>query len=80
MSKIHSMSDALLREWTQIWAKTGKELETIRRRELESITEEQVREAALDLLTLPLPADLPPRLTSGLVEQQRWFSKLHPKA
>ena len=61
------------------WASTGKELEAIRRRELETMTDRQAREAALDLLTIPLPADLPPRLESGLVEQQRWFSKLHPK-
>ncbi len=73
------MSDALLREWVQNWAGVGKELEAIRRRELETMTDQQAREAALDLLSIPLPADLPPRLESGLVEQQRWFSKLHPK-
>ena len=74
------MSDALLREWVDRWVDTGKELEAIRRRELEAMTDEQAREAALDLLTMPLPADLPPRLESGLVEQQRWFAKAHRKA
>lgn len=74
------MSDALLREWVHRWADTGKELEAIRRRELETLTDEQAREAALDLLTMPLPVDMPPRLESGLVEQQRWFSKAHRKA
>jgi hypothetical protein len=73
------MSDALIRKWVETWALAGKELEAIKRRELEAMTDEQAREAALDLLTMPLPADLPPRIDSGLVEQQRWFSKLHPK-
>lgn len=74
------MGDTLLRDWISRWTDTGKELAAIRRRELEAMTDEQAREAALDLLTMPLPADLPPRLESGLVEQQRWFSKLHRKA
>ncbi|TAN48169.1 MAG: hypothetical protein EPN19_16450 [Betaproteobacteria bacterium] len=74
------MGDTLLRDWVRRWADTGKELEAIRRRELEAMTDEQAREAALDLLTMPLPVDLPPRLESGLVEQQRWFSKLRRKA
>ena len=73
------MSDALLREWVHRWADTGKGLEAIRRRELETLTDEQAREAALDLLTMPLPVDLPPCLESGLVEQQRWFAKAHRK-
>lgn len=67
------------RKLVRIWDEAGPELEAIRRRELEAMTDEQAREAALDLLAIPLPADLPPRLESGLVEQQRWFSKLHPK-
>lgn len=74
------MGDTLLRDWVSRWTDTGKELAKIRRRELEAMTDEQAREAALDLLTMPLPPDLPPRLESGLVEQQRWFSRLHPKA
>jgi hypothetical protein len=73
------MSDEKLRAWVQNWIELGPILEAIRRRELEAMTEAQVREAALDLLTLPIPADLPPRIESGLVEQQRWFRKLHPK-
>jgi hypothetical protein len=73
------MSDALTRKWVETWALAGKELEAIKRRELEAMTDEQAREAALGLLTMPLPADLPARIDSGLVEQQRWFSKLHPK-
>lgn len=73
------MSDEQIRKWVETWAVAGKELAAIKRRELEAMTDEQAREAALDLLTMPLPADLPPRVNSGLVEQQRWFSRLHPK-
>ena len=73
------MSDAQLRAWVKNWIELGPILEGIRRRELESMTDEQIREAALDLLSFPIAADLPPRLESGLVEQQFWFSKLHPK-
>ena len=35
--------------------------------------------AALDLLSVSLSADLPARAGSGLVAQQRWFSRLHAK-
>lgn len=73
------MSDAKLRAWVQNWIELGPILEAIRRRELEAMTDAQVREAALDLLTIPIPADVPPRLESGLVEQQHWFSRHHPK-
>ena len=73
------MSDVRLRAWVRNWIELGPILEGIRRRELEVMTDGEIRQAALDLLTLPLPADLPPRLESGLVEQQRWFSRLHPK-
>lgn len=73
------MSDDRLRAWVQNWIELGPILEAIKRRELEAMTDTQAREAALDLLTFPIPADLPPRTESGLVEQQRWFSRLHPK-
>ena len=68
-----------MRKLVRIWDQAGPELEVIKRRELETMTDEQAREAAADLLTFPLPADLPPRLDSGLVEQQYWFSKFHSK-
>lgn len=77
--KISPMSDDQLRAWVQNWIELGPILDAIRRQELEAMTDAQVREAALDLLTFPIPADLPPRIESGLVEQQRWFSRLHPK-
>jgi hypothetical protein len=73
------MDRETMRKLVRIWDQAGPELEAIKRRELEAMTDEQAREAAADLLTFPLPADLPPRLDSGLVEQQYWFSKFHSK-
>jgi hypothetical protein len=73
------VSDELLRRWIENWTETGKALEAIRRSELAAMTDADVREAVADLLTIPLPPDLPLRFESGLVEQQRWFAKLHPK-
>ena len=70
------MSDALLRKWVETWKSAGKELAEIERRELEQMTDEEAKEAAFDMLTLPLPEGSPEREGSGLVEQQRWFARL----
>ena len=70
------MSDAELKRWAETWERAGRELDALRRRELQAMTDEQAKVAALDLLTLPLPEDLPPRDGSGLVEQQRRFLRL----
>ena len=70
------MSDADLKRWAETWERAGRELALIRRRELERMTDEQAKAAALDLLTMPMPEGLPARHGSGLVEQQRRFSRL----
>jgi len=70
------VSDAELKRWAETWERAGRELDALRRRELQAMTDEQAKAAALDLLTMPLPEDLPPRDNSGLVEQQRRFSRL----
>lgn len=70
------MSDAALKRWAETWDRAGRELALIRRRELECMTDEQAKAAALDLLRMPLPEGLTERRGSGLVEQQRRFSKL----
>ncbi|MBM3508355.1 MAG: hypothetical protein FJX64_11805 [Alphaproteobacteria bacterium] len=75
------MNDAerkLTLRWIRTWAEAGPALEAIRRRELEAMTDAQAKAAALDLLSMPLPADQTPRPGSGLVEQQRWFARLQP--
>lgn len=70
------MSDADLKRWAETWERAGRELDALRRRELKAMTDEQAKAAALDLLTIPLPEDLPARDGSGLVEQQRRFARL----
>lgn len=72
------MSDALQRKWVETWKVAGEELAEIERRELEQMTDEEARQAAVDLLTFPLREEARDPEDSGLVEQQRWFSKLHP--
>ena len=69
----------LVRQWVERWKRVGPQLESIRRRELRAMTDEQAKRAALDLLTLPQAADLPPRASSGLVDLQRWFGRLRAR-
>ena len=73
------MTDTKLRAWVQNWIELGPILEAIKRRELEAMTDADVRAHVEALFTGWYPADLPPRLDSGMVEQQRWFAKAHPK-
>ena len=70
------MSDVELKQWAETWERAGRELTLIRRRELEHMTDEQAKAAALDLLNMPMPEGLPARRGSGLVDQQRLFSRL----
>ena len=74
------MTDEEMRKLVRIWEQAGPALEAFKRRELEAMTDEQAGEAAADLLAFPLPADLPPRPASGLVEQQFWFSRFRSKS
>jgi len=65
----------LMRRWVETWKQAGRELEEIRRRELQAI---DTREAVRQLFSASVViGDLPPRTTSGLVEQQAWFARLH---
>jgi hypothetical protein len=70
------MSDQLLRDWVETWARAGPELDAIRRREIAALTDEDIRQILQNLFSVPLPADSPARSSSGLVEQQRWFARL----
>ena len=64
----------LMRRWVETWRRAGQELAEIRRRELAST---DTREAIRQLFgSAAAFQDLPPRTTSGLVEQQAWFAKL----
>lgn len=78
MADPQSASDQeLLRRFVETWQRAGEELDQIRRRDIESLdTREAIR-----LLYGSQTAfrDLPPRTTSGLVEQQAWFAKMYDK-
>ncbi|MFY9316731.1 MAG: hypothetical protein WAO95_14395 [Burkholderiales bacterium] len=73
------MSDAQLRAWVRNWQELGPLLSAIKRRELEAMTDADVRAHVEALFTGWNPADWPARTESGLVEQQRWFARAHRK-
>ena len=74
------MSDPTLKRWAQTWESAGNAMDMLRRRELQAMTDDDVRRAIADLFTsAPLPG-LPSRTTSGLVEQQRLFARLRARA
>lgn len=68
---------ALIRRWIETWERAGPELEAMRRRELEALTDDDVKRYVEQIHSAPLPPGLPRRTGSGLVEQQRWFARLH---
>jgi hypothetical protein len=74
------VSDVELKQWAETWERAGRELSALRRRELQAMTDDDVRRAIADLFSGPLPPNLPPRATSGLVEQQRLFAVLRRRA
>lgn len=74
------MSDVELKQWAETWERAGRELSALRRRELQAMTDDDVRRAVAELFSGPPPPDLPPRATSGLVEQQRLFAILRRRA
>ena len=71
------MRDAKLRAWVQNWIELGPKLEAIKRRELEAMTDADVRAHVHALFTGWHPTDAETIRDSGLVEQQRWFAKAH---
>lgn len=60
------------RRWGQAWKEAGPELEAFRRQEIRA-TDTRQSIPAFDGLFEAAVRDFPPRNTSGLVEQQRWF-------
>ena len=67
---------ALGRAWVNIWRDAGPRLEAIRRRELRELD----AVSAIALLCGPADYHQAPRApapTSGLIEQQRLFARLH---
>jgi hypothetical protein len=73
------MDGEIARRWVAAWKAAGPALEAVRRRELKEL---DVRKA-IALLTGPADYRAEPRkarLSSGLVEQQRWFMKARSRA
>ena len=63
-----------MKQWIQNWEKAGKAMEQVRRKELFNFDFELHRKAIDGLLEMASQHGSP-RITSGLVEQQRLFTK-----
>ncbi len=61
---------ALGRRWVETWKRTAKALERVRIRELRELDPYNT------IALLCGPQVEPPRVSSGLVEQQRWFMRV----
>jgi hypothetical protein len=73
------MGDIELERWSKTWQRAARALEDVRRRELQAMTDDDVRRAITEVFSVPFDfAAAPPRI-SGLVEQQRLFALLHRK-
>lgn len=66
-----------MRQWVARWQKAGPELERIRLQELRHTDVAASIERLEDSFQSAL-RNYPARLTSGLIEQQRWFKRLLP--
>jgi hypothetical protein len=74
------VGDTDIKRWAETWTSAGLALDALRRRQLAAMTDDDARRAIADIFSGPIPADLPPRTTSGLVEQQRLFASLRRRA
>ena len=76
MSQQANPDEILRRRWVETWQNAGEELECLRRAEIESVdTQEAVRQIfGGDGPTVPASSP-----TSGLVEQQAWFARIHAR-
>ena len=61
--------------WVRTWRRAGAALEALRIQELQRVSATEFVRATADVFEAGRRA-WPPRLTSGLVEQQRLFSRL----
>jgi hypothetical protein len=70
--------DEQMYHWVQQWKQAGAALKQIEVQELRAYNYKQHWAIVDDMLEWAYEHRTP-RLTSGLVEQQRWFMKLHLK-
>ena len=72
------MTDAereLTKRWVQTWVQAGPELQKIRDADIRAADTTRMIECTASLFRDAVK-NFPPKPTSGLVEQQRWFMKL----
>ena len=65
-----------MRRWVETWKEAGPALEAILRKEIEKIDVPQELAVLEDAFNYAV-RNARPEPTSGLVEMQAWFSKLH---
>jgi len=70
---------AVARRWVETWKRAGPELERIRMEEIRKTDVRSFIDAMDDIIEYVLRV-FPPRLESGLVEQQRLFQLLRSDA
>lgn len=68
----------LLRRWADTWRDAQPELEAIRRRESAAIPAQEAIRQVFDGMERAFSG--PVRVTSGLTEQQMWFSRIRNAA
>ncbi len=78
---VATISDANAQLWMRQWRSAAKALAAVKHAELISLTDDDVRRAISWLLADTQAAYKDPRHQrySGLVIQQRYFKKLHPR-
>jgi hypothetical protein len=78
MSQSNEGGRDLIRRWAETWRTAGPELEAIRRCEAASAPIHQTIRQLFEGMETVFAAPAP--LTSGLVEQQEWFTKIRTAA
>lgn len=73
------MGDIDLERWNSTWQRAAKALDGVRRRELQAMTDDDVRRAITEVFSVPFDFAAAPPRASGLVEQQRLFAPLRRK-
>ena len=68
----------LMKKWVETWKRAGPILEEIRKDELRNFDYKKNKQIIDEMLQWAID-HAKPRLSSGLVEQQRWFMKMREK-
>ena len=68
----------MMKKWVETWKRAGPILEEIRKEELSNFDYRKNKHIIDEMLQWTID-HAEPRMSSGLVEQQRWFMKLKEK-